>query len=79
MSATPPPKTELEPRRNDSFTAWRLYERTFTELAPKMDAFVEASQLNREAWARLQGSQRVQNFWMAALTCSTLLLAWRMW
>jgi hypothetical protein len=73
------PKTELEPRNNDSFTAWRLYERTMTEIAPKFDAFVDASEKNRLAWASLEGSMRTQNFWLAALTLSTLTMAWRMW
>lgn len=74
-----PPKTELKSRNEDAVTAWRIYERSVTEMAPKFDAFVEASEKNREASAALRGSMRAQNFWLAALTCSTLLLAWRLW
>jgi len=77
--STTPPKTELRARNHDSVTAWRIYERTVTEMAPRWDAFVEASEKNRLASAQLVGSMRVQNFWLAALTCSTLVLAWKAW
>lgn len=79
MSAPQPPRTELRGRNADSVTAWRIYERTVTEMAPRFDAFVEASEKNRIASAQLHGSMRVQNFWMAALTFSVALNVWRMW
>lgn len=71
--------SRLKPKNGDTFTAWRIYERAVTEMAPLMDKFVETSEKNREAWARLEGVQRTQSFWLAALTCSSLILAWRLW
>jgi hypothetical protein len=73
-----PPKTELNPKNNDSFTAWRIYERSVTELAPKFDAFVDASDRNRIAWASLERSMRAQNYCIVALTLAVLALVWRM-
>lgn len=73
-----PPKTELTPRDNDSFTAWRVYERTVTEMAPKFDQFVEASNRNRIVWASLDRSMRAQNYCLVALTIAVATLAWRM-